>query len=626
MKKLLLFLLVAASLQASAQLPGATTINSRYDWLGGRLKAGILPAYCDTSQYPTNWVPRMAGHYMLDTCGSDKGTLYVKYDGYWKAIVGSGGGGTDTTGYGYLDAVYPLVLTAVGDTARLSIETKDLQVAGGGGLEPVNYSTITDGGYYQGFPSSTVIKDTIYTLFKRGVEHVAPGWVPLFRSFDGGIHWDSLNTIVPKGVGSAAIITAINDTLFTSYDIDPSSTKWQFGYSSDYGKTFVKTDSLEIATWRIVGFGKYIKMPSGRILLPAYLYKSGFYSLRVLSSPNGRTGWASYATINEGATDTLNLNELWIEKLETGATTDAQVRLICVARDELLNGPVQFHSTNGGLNWTRSGRINQLKSTDDVYGFPVEVKQYGGQLYLIAGVRTNIAGGATSPLDMYLGWCSAAPDSVFTNPAKWSTINRIYNSEANTGKGIMIDFGYFFSYVLNGALRVIGYDISPGSVYLAPEGSLQILSMPLFDLNHTEVYALANQSISANTETLVGTPYISLNTQGSFNSGTGLINIKQAGVYQMKGSLCFQAGAEGTYRKAYIKVINPGYSAANRIVSEVVLQPTENLEFCRAELNAEVYLKPGEQVGMYVLSDAAAELRNQQEQKNKARLTVKSGK
>lgn len=142
MKKLLLFLLVAASLQASAQLPGATTINSRYDWLGGRLKAGILPAYCDTSQYPTNWVPRMAGHYMLDTCGSDKGTLYVKYDGYWQAIVGSGGGGTDTSGYGYLDAVYPLVLTAVGDTARLSIETTSF----GGGEIRSDYWVAGEGG------------------------------------------------------------------------------------------------------------------------------------------------------------------------------------------------------------------------------------------------------------------------------------------------------------------------------------------------------------------------------------------------------------------------------------------------------------------------------------------------
>lgn len=122
MKKLLLPLLVMLCFAAQAQIPGGTIVNARYKWLGAWFDAAIMPAYCDTSQYPS-WVPRKGGHHMLDTCGADKGTLYVKYDGYWHPIVGSGGGPVDTTGYGYFAAQPPLILTPDGDTAVLSIDT-----------------------------------------------------------------------------------------------------------------------------------------------------------------------------------------------------------------------------------------------------------------------------------------------------------------------------------------------------------------------------------------------------------------------------------------------------------------------------------------------------------------------
>lgn len=98
MRKLLILLLILAGFQASAQLPGATLINSRYEWLGGRFKQLKLPMYADTTQYP-NWLPRLGGDIMLDTAGSDKGTVWLKYESYWHAFTGSGntGGGGDTT-------------------------------------------------------------------------------------------------------------------------------------------------------------------------------------------------------------------------------------------------------------------------------------------------------------------------------------------------------------------------------------------------------------------------------------------------------------------------------------------------------------------------------------------------
>lgn len=652
MKRILFLALLFVTLTSQAQIPGATTVNSRYEWLGGAWKTAIMPTYADTSQYPTNWLPKKAGHFMLDSAGADKGTFYLKYDGYWHPAVGQGitnivgedgititqdgdtlrigypgGSGGSDTSVTYLEAGDGIIFAQNGDTVRISIDPAFVGGSStnriGGGVTATDFSLVDDGDWYQGFPTPTVIGDTIYATFKRGFEHVAEGWIPFYRSYDGGLSWDSINTLVPRGYGSASLVTAVNDTLFFSYDKPNVSDKIYFAYSSNFGKTIITTDSLSIASWNIISYGKFIRMPSGRMFLAAYLYKTGNYSIRLLSSPNGRTGWASYSTIKEAVNTTMNLNETWIEKIEDGATTDATTKLITICRDELLNGYVQFTSSNGGSTWTERGRVTSLLSSgDEMYGAPCEVKQYGGNLFLFAARRVNRPGASTVP-DLHLAYSSGAVDSVFTTPAKWSKAHRVYNSEINTGGGIVIDFGYFVSYVLNGSLRLMGYDVSPNNVYLDDTTRTQIITIPVFDLNLTEVYATGNQNTTANTEAKIILPYTNYDTELAFDSVNSVIRVVKPGIYYIKGIVTFMPDASGSYRKAYIKASNTNSSAGARNLVEKTISPSESVDFNRMEIETTTYLHAGEKIGLYIYGDAAGEIRNSSEVSNRASLKMK---
>jgi hypothetical protein len=94
MKRILTVLAVLVSFAAAAQIPGSTTVNSRYDWLGGHFKQLKLPAYADTTDVP-DWAPWLSGDAMLDTSGGNAGTIYVRYGSprKWHAVSGSGGSG-----------------------------------------------------------------------------------------------------------------------------------------------------------------------------------------------------------------------------------------------------------------------------------------------------------------------------------------------------------------------------------------------------------------------------------------------------------------------------------------------------------------------------------------------------
>lgn len=91
MKRILTILAVLVSFAAAAQIPGSTTVNSRYDWLGGHFKQLKLPAYADTTDVP-DWAPWLSGDAMLDTSGGNAGTIYVRYGSprAWHALSGSG--------------------------------------------------------------------------------------------------------------------------------------------------------------------------------------------------------------------------------------------------------------------------------------------------------------------------------------------------------------------------------------------------------------------------------------------------------------------------------------------------------------------------------------------------------
>lgn len=98
MKKILTILAVMVSLAVTAQIPGSTTVNSRYDWLGGHFKQLKFPAYSDTSSVPT-WASWRSGDIMLDTSGADAGTIYVRY-GSPRRWVAYTSGTAFTAGFG----------------------------------------------------------------------------------------------------------------------------------------------------------------------------------------------------------------------------------------------------------------------------------------------------------------------------------------------------------------------------------------------------------------------------------------------------------------------------------------------------------------------------------------------
>lgn len=107
MKKLLLLALLFISVYTSAQIPGYTTINSRYEWLAGKFRALNIPFGCGYPSLQTGQYQGSSALY-LDTCFTGgRGRLYYKQAGTWQAVVDStsiaamiaaAGGGVDLSG------------------------------------------------------------------------------------------------------------------------------------------------------------------------------------------------------------------------------------------------------------------------------------------------------------------------------------------------------------------------------------------------------------------------------------------------------------------------------------------------------------------------------------------------
>ncbi len=488
------------------------------------------------------------------------------------------------------------------------------------GIEISKYSFVTDGtDYYDNNSSTAVIKDTAYMVIKRAYFHPDPGWLPIYKSVDGCRTWDSVNVL---GLGNNAFITAINDTIFFSYEYAFVSPYQYFGYILNGGQTVVLTDSIDVVGMGSVPYGKIIKLPSGKLIQSYYGYGTS-WKIGLMESTD-HIHWSEGTTIASGTNGPVELNETTVEWINPTATSDATCKLIAIARNEGVTGQhIQYNSSNGGSSWTRIGDVLQIgPGADSVYGYPAEILLFGGKLYLIAFIRSNIPGGSTAP-DYHLAVCTGKPDEVFADSSKWSQPNRIYNSESNiSGKGLSIDNGYPATFLINGNVLMAPYDISPVSSYVG-DTRTRVFTMPLFQNSYCETYNTSNQSISASTETLVATPLTWLDTDYMFDSGTGLFTVKKDGWYNINAALCYQATLSGTYMEAYIKVLNPGYSTADRIIQSKTIQPTDNLQFCRMELDISYYLRAGEQVGFYTICDGTGNaLRNQNEFKNRASIKI----
>lgn len=489
--------------------------------------------------------------------------------------------------------------------------------------EAISYSSISNtGAWYDAFSSGTSYNSTIWVAFKRATGHVANGWLPVYRSEDGGQTFDSVNVLSANG--NDVNITAIGDTVFYNHTSGITG-NILIGYTTDGFTTKVLTDSVDQGGTSDYPYGKFIKKPSGKIAFLTYGLDATNYYIRIVESTDNGVSWDWHSLITSGTLAApINLNEGdW--EIVNEPTSDADCKIIAVFRDEFLNGPQQWTSSDGYATWGLVGTIDQLKSTDDEYGFPTLIKKFGKDIYLCAGRRTNMPGVSTAPY-FHIASMRGSLGSVFTNTALWSTPNILLQSEYTyRGVGDYFDFGYTGIFEYNNVLMTTFYDVSPytiegGTVYT------RIGIMPILGIWGVDLYSGTNQSIPDATETLVSTPIVRYDTENAYNSGSGLVEIVRDGWYDLAAVCTFAASTDGTYRTAYIKVIDIGKVAVNRIISEVMIQPTIAPEFLRLELRANsIFLRSGERVGFYVKHNGGSgeELNNQGDIKYRAKLSLK---
>lgn len=137
MKKLVLLALLFIGVYASAQIPGYTTINSRYEWLAGKFRALNIPFGCGYPSLQTGQYQGSSALY-LDTCFTGgRGRLYYKQAGTWQAVMDSttvagliaaGGGSVDLSGI--RDSIAVLYDTAFAHNNRIiDLDTRKLNKA-----------------------------------------------------------------------------------------------------------------------------------------------------------------------------------------------------------------------------------------------------------------------------------------------------------------------------------------------------------------------------------------------------------------------------------------------------------------------------------------------------------------
>lgn len=560
--------------------------------------------------------------------GGNLGTEFLGKDGTWKVPPGGSGG---PTGVDFIPT------TRSKDAAE--IVGANLQTYKYGhntpGVIPQNVGRIIDrgppevvpfhsvyarNGRYVAFPQGTSSLDVIWYTFKNALDHVSPASLPLMISYDGGAHVDSLNLIY--AFGNDPGVTAISDSLFM-FCTSGYTTNILIFYSIDGGRTIVLTDSVDQAGEANYPFDKFLKLPSGKITFTTYGLDGSNYYIRTVSSTDNGVSWDWDELITSGTlAGPINLNECsW--DIVNEPTSNATTKILMVIRDEFLDGPQQWTSSDGGDTWTFRGTIEQLDDADDTYGFPVYVIKYGKDVYLVTAPRTTVEGASTAP-DFYITSMRGVVDSVFTDPTKWPLPNVLYKSQDSyRGVGDYFDFGYSYPFIYNDVLLAVFYDVN--ALRDPPDIWTTIKTMRVVGINGLDLFAVANQTIPDVTETLVSTPRVKLDTENSYNSATGLIEIKKDGYYDIHAVCAYASSTDGTFRRAYIKVIDPGETTANRIIAEDFKQPTNAPDFLRFELRVTEFLHAGEKVGFYTEQNGGTfeELNNQGAEKLRSKLSIK---
>jgi hypothetical protein len=485
---------------------------------------------------------------------------------------------------------------------------------------------------YLGFPWPVVVRDTIFAYLKFAGNHAVDGPFTVYKSVDGGAHFDSLKVINGLDVsvwdvGATNVREGVKnsgDTIVIAYQTNSNLKKIYWMYSPDRGQTYVTGDSTTAATGHLFSpFGTPKQLPSGRMLNYYYDYDStsSKWSAYLMYSDD-YIHWAFYDTIARH-TSQFGFNFSFTEGdfAIIPGTTDANSKLVCVMREEALTVPQQYTSVDGGHTWKQAGYLSDLGGV-----FPIFVQYYLGKIYLVGGERKPNGADPEGPL-FYIFSMNGDPARVIdTAYQNYTHPTRIYRPTTEI-KGGEADAGYTVSYIYHNTLMCAAYDLT---VDYTPSGgdakTVRSFVMPVLDIGFAQTYALANQSISTATETLVSMPYVKLDDGLYYNADSGFVICIRDGWYSINSHFTFSSDITGTYRQGYLKIVDHGVNdtTGNQLLSRTTIPGSTNTDYNRVELNAVAFVKEGEQIKVFARHDASGSLNLvNNEREKRSTLTIK---
>lgn len=347
---------------------------------------------------------------------------------------------------------------------------------GNSGQIPTSYTGIIfNDSTYTAFPWPSVLPNGHMAVSaKKSLTHASAGAMIFGVSSDGGSTY-SWNQINVSGYGlvtcSNLSQTAIQDTIFISWQTDAETSQMFFAYTVDEGSSWVYLGGITYHTPANVGagtgyyaaqFGQIVKMPSGKKRQPYYdapvssgNQHSGFVDI----SPDCSTLSIGDTISNQtgGAYPNGTHSELWVAIIDTGAT-DATTSMIAIERNEQYEAYTHYKTSSGGTTgtWTRNDTylLNVLYPAGVIDKYPVSILRGADSFYLYVGVRASA--------DYYAAYCSITKTDLFNNTAAgYSTLHRIQDFNADTN-GASIDCGYLIScFDKNGSKVTWWYDTNP---------------------------------------------------------------------------------------------------------------------------------------------------------------------
>lgn len=475
----------------------------------------------------------------------------------------------------------------------------EIGAGGGGGVSTATSApyyqsgvVVVDKGRYDAFPSAFTKQDTIFVASKNAASHAAAGAGTIYRSIDGGLHYDSL-TVGTDSLVSNYFAGQVNDTT-TVYAFNGADLQRLYIRRSIDGlQSFQTVDSI-ILTGNDKGVffaGHGVTLPSGKYLFPAYFSNTvtGTYSSEIIATDDG-INYDRYGIIFSGATPKNEASFEWIN----GDT------LLAILRNNSGTYPEQYMSTDGGVTFALQGNATPF-GVESALG-PSYLKKWNGRMYLVKGVRTTIGSGGS-----YIGVSECTVAQALAGVSSWSAPSRIYESRWQY-KTAAIDFGYPSVLEYNGQLSTVFYDLSPLSVFGAPQSDrkARIVTMSLLGHSNYERNNKTAQSITANTS--VGVDYSSAVYEGdnSWSSADTAFKFERDGVYMIHASFTFPADTTGSFRQGLLKVIDPGRNdtVANQLLDKITITGSDNTEFNRIDLRGMAYIQAGMLVKVFARHDA----------------------